>query len=411
VGREDTDSERSPEDKGKSAARVFAGLLLAGAMGGGLVVAWKWRVEPMPEGRILPHPALLQAGSVASVPYASGAFVATVARFRDELFAYLMLQHYRVTEPLRHEQLFVTSHTADTTGAAEYRILVLLSRDYAESVRRAAELAASNAIEELDWRLVSQGALRELEDQTRLFDSAYNLPVRRRMEDLSKAELRRLVGRFVRFKSTTDPRVRRGLEPAPKVLSPGESGQLAADIIRVADFFGIPLEMFLGIGAMENNYMDVRGDLSNTAWKRKAEKDDIVLQRKGGRVRVLNDSAGVWQITRETLRYVHKLYLKDSRDYCDLPEHLRPPLELNVNDVDPKVLTTYAGLLLRDLLDRFEGDVTLAVGAYNGGPGRPNLRYEAGVRSVAAHAREVLERAAALNGESVMQKAWIGSAR
>jgi hypothetical protein len=337
--------------------------------------------------------------------------VATVARFRDELFAYLMLQHYRVTEPLRHEQLFVTSHTADTTGAAEYRILVLLSRDYAESVRRAAELAASNAIEELDWRLVSQGALRELEDQTRLFDSAYNLPVRRRMEDLSKAELRRLVGRFVRFKSTTDPRVRRGLEPAPKVLSPGESGQLAADIIRVADFFGIPLEMFLGIGAMENNYMDVRGDLSNTAWKRKAEKDDIVLQRKGGRVRVLNDSAGVWQITRETLRYVHKLYLKDSRDYCDLPEHLRPPLELNVNDVDPKVLTTYAGLLLRDLLDRFEGDVTLAVGAYNGGPGRPNLRYEAGVRSVAAHAREVLERAAALNGESVMQKAWIGSAR
>jgi hypothetical protein len=118
---------------------------------------------------------------------------------------------------------------------------------------------------------------------------------------------------------------------------------------------------------------------------------------------VLNDSAGVWQITRETLRYVHR------RDYSKLPEHLRPPLELKVNDVHPDVLTTYAGLLLRDLLDRFKGDVTLAVGAYNGGPGNPNMKYEGGVRSAATHARNILERAAALNGESVARIPWLTS--
>ena len=91
-----------------------------------------------------------------------------------------------------------------------------------------------------------------------------------------------------------------------------------------------------------------------------------------------------------------------------MPDYLRPQQELKVNEVDPDVLTTFAGLLLRDLLDRFNGDVALAVATYNGGPGNPNRRYEEGVRAVANHARSVLERAAALNWESVMQRLWIG---
>jgi hypothetical protein len=132
-----------------------------------------------------------------------------------------------------------------------------------------------------------------------------------------------------------------------------------------------------------------------------------VLQRRRGRVRVLNDSAGVWQITRETLRYAHSLIRKDKRDYSVLPEHLQPPKELRVDEVSPQVLTTYAGVLLRDLLDRFDGDVLLATSAYNGGPGNPNLKYGAGVERAAAHARRVLEQAAVLNGESVVRMTWL----
>ena len=133
------------------------------------------------------------------------------------------------------------------------------------------------------------------------------------------------------------------------------------------------------------------------------------LERRKGRVRVLNDSAGVWQITRKTLRMSHQLYLKDDRDYSQLAEHLRPPRQLNVTEVSPDVLTTYAGLLVRHLLDRFKGDVALAVGAYNGGPGNPNMRYHQGVESAASQARNILERAAALNGESVMRMPWLTS--
>ena len=119
------------------------------------------------------------------------------------------------------------------------------------------------------------------------------------------------------------------------------------------------------------------------------------------------NSAGVWQITRETLRYAHKLIIKDGRDYSQLPEHLRPPAQLKVNEVDPQVLTTYAGVLLRDLLDRFDGDVLTAVSAYNGGPARPNFRYGVGVRRAAEHARHVVEQAAALNGDSVGRMTWL----
>lgn len=66
--------------------------------------------------------------------------------------------------------------------------------------------------------------------------------------------------------------------------------------------------------------------------------------------------------------------------------------------MDPHVLTTYAGLLLRELLDHFHGDVEKAVGAYNGGTARPNSQYAEGVSMVAAYAHRVLSTAAARKG-------------
>lgn len=334
--------------------------------------------------------------------------VSHVASFRDELFAYLMFEHLKGSPPFQAENL-VLRYRDDTE--VEYEVLIVLPSDVFEASETACRLAAAGALPACHWWLAPDVLVERFRNQTRFFQAAYNLPARKSMEQLSSGQLHQLLRRFIRFKSTTDPRIRRQMEPVPTPLASSEAHLIAGDILAVADFFDLPLEYLLGVGAMENNYMNIRGDLQHSVWKRRAESGDIILERRKGRVRVLNYATGVWQITRETLRYVHRLYLKDmrTRDYSRLPEHLQPLKELQLDEVSTPVLTTYAGLLLRDLLDRFHGDIGLAVGAYNGGPGNPNMAYEEGVRAAALHARAILERAGALNGESVRQIPWLAA--
>jgi hypothetical protein len=139
--------------------------------------------------------------------------------------------------------------------------------------------------------------------------------------------------------------------------------------------------------------MDADGDLTHTVWKPRPQRGDLVLAQRRKRVLVSDYSIGAWQISRESLRRAHELYLKDKRDYDLLPARLRPAKEFDFNSLNDEVLTTYAGLLLRDLLDRFGGDVDKAIGAYNGGVRTPNPAYASAVKNVALYARKVLEHA------------------
>jgi hypothetical protein len=322
--------------------------------------------------------------------------VAEIARYDDEFFAYLMFTYLRGLPEFRGSEVLLT-YTKTELGIS-YPIQVCLPNNLLSSIPLLSDAKARGLIEEESWRYLTKDALGRLQYQTYLFQTAYNLPARRKLEDLTPAQLIAYIRRFVRFKSVTDPRTRRGIEPWPHPLTSKEALQTAEDIVAVADFYSLPLDFFLGIGAMENNYMNVEGDLEHAIWKRRAEKGDVVLKRRRGKVLVVNSSLGVWQITRETLRYAHNLYLKDHRDYSLLPARLRPPDRLDLNDLDPEILTTYAGLLFRDLLDRCHGDVTVAVGAYNGGLRRPNPHYAEGVQLVAEYARRMMEHAALLNG-------------
>src|SRR4029077_15963555 len=97
----------------------------------------------------------------------------------------------------------------------------------------------------------------------------------------------------------------------------------------------------------------------------------------------------------------HVLYLRDKRDYTALPVRLRPPEGLDLNCVSAAVLTIYAGLLFRNLLDRFDGDVQKAVAAYNGGVGKPNFSYAQRVETIAEYARRMLEHGAARQAEAL----------
>jgi hypothetical protein len=350
-------------------------------------------------------PAWTTNNGIAEISIPQQFMIAEAAEFDSEFLAYLLSAHMRRSPEFARTEVLLNHRRVE--GERRTSIVLNLPNDLLYSIPLLAELESRGRASSFEWRFVPKSTVLHMRSQTSVFFSAYNLPVRKRLEEIPRPVLTNYLRRFLRYKSLTDGRVLRRIEPVPSPLRSDEAHQLAGDIITVAEFFSLPLDLFIAIGAMENNYMNVRGDLENTAWKRRAEPGDIILMRRKGRVKVLNDSAGVWQITRETLRYLHRLYLSDPRDYSQLPERLRPPRDLDIEGVPADVLTTYAGMLLRDLLDRFDGNAAIAVGAYNGGPRRPNMAYEEGVRRIAAYARDLVERGASLHGTIIPEMQFL----
>lgn len=348
-------------------------------------------------------PRVAFADGKAMLPMPNGNLVASVGSYSDELTAYLRFDYVKGMQSLAGSNVFLAAR--EENGAPLYTIYVQMPNDLLAAGNTLADLVGKGYI--TDWDLNSPPTVQilEWEKETGLFDAAYRLPVKEKLLELPRDALTSAVASFILFKVKTDRRVRMHLEPADgKELTSDDARDFAADMISVAEFYHIPLDMLLGIGAMENNYLDVRGDLQLAVWKRRAEPGDIVLRRRRGRVLVSDYSVGPWQITRETLRYAHELYLRDhAHDYNQLPERLRPPRKLDFDHVSTGVLTTYAGLLLRHLLDYFHGDVQMAEGAYNGGRGDPNPKYSAGVEMVASYARQMVGMAAGRKGNAVSE--------
>lgn len=345
------------------------------------------------------YPSVELADHCLRFPFPAPAILGEVGSFDNELSAYLWFDYVRNRPTVERQDVLLTARERLNTPV--YRIYVAVPNDAVEAIPYLAQLKAKGFILTPDDNLVfsNPSEVEYARTQTALFLAAYNKPVQQNLETLSTKQLVPSVARFLIFKSRTDPRTRDGYVISS--LSREQATEMAADIIAVSQFYDLPLDVFLGIGAMENNYLDIRGDLEHSVWKRRAAKDDIILKRRRHRVLVSDYSIGVWQITRETLRYAHNLFRKDKRYYLQLPERLRPPESLKLDLTDSHVLTTYAGLLLRDLLDRFNGDVEKAVGAYNGGFRNPNLQYAAGVQQVAEYARNILERVTAINGSAI----------
>jgi hypothetical protein len=348
----------------------------------------------------LPSPKL--QGDRLVLPFAPGIASAEVSTFHDQLEAFLHFEYLRGREARDGGDTSRILLTAfDTAKGPSYKIFIVSDNDLLTTVPRLTQLEGRNLIKHYDLNSWTEKDFAYYQQQSHMFDIAYGVPTEQKLESLSSFKLVPALAQFLIFKSQTDNRVLARGDTAPSPLTREQATQLAKDILDVAQFYSLPLDYFLGVGAMENDYMDVNGDLTHAVWKKRAQRDDIILRRGRKRVMVSDYAMGTWQITRETLRAAHQLYLKDKRDYSKLPARLRPPRELNLNSVDDAVLTTYAGLLLRGLLDHFGGDVDKAIGAYNGGVKNPSTAYAAGVKTVAEYARRVLEHATTASSTQV----------
>jgi hypothetical protein len=382
-------------------------LLLAGTGGVALLYAWvSYRIRPLQMNLTLPPalPVVKVEGNALAVQLRTDALLATVGEYGSELEAYLHFEYLKAHSGLGSSRVLLTVKNAG--AGPRYEIFLVLDNNLLSDVPFLGRLKARGYIP--DYKLVPitfEGlARRRLE--TSVFLGSYNPTTTLRLAELPSSRLIEPLANFLLFKSKTDRRVRENIAPVPTTLSMDQARELAGDILEVVHFYDLPLDVFLGIGAMENNYMNVRGDLEHAVWKRRPQRGDIILRRSRNRVLVSDYAMGVWQITRETLRQAHALYLKDKRDYSTLPPRLRPARKLSFDLDNSEVLTTYAGLLLRHLLDETGGDIPKAVAAYNGSLQKPNYQYAAGVEAVALYARDFLERAAHLDGLSVA-KSWL----
>src|SRR6266404_233933 len=359
-----------------------------------------------PRYPVLPAPKF--QGNQLVLPFAPGIAAAEVATFHDQLEAFLHFEYLRGREVRSGNDSSRVLLTAfDTSSGPSYKIFIVSDNDLLTAVPRLTQLEGRNLIAHYDLNTWTQKDFSYYQQQSHTFDVAYGVPTEQKLESLSSFQLLPALARFLVFKSQTDNRVMERADSAPRPLTREQATQLAADILDVAQFYSLPLDYFLGVGAMENDYMDVNGDLTHAVWKKRAQRDDIILRRGRKRVMVSNYAIGIWQITRETLRAAHQLFLKDKRDYSLLPPRLRPSRTLDLNSVDDTVLTTYAGLLLRGLLDHFGGDVDKAIGAYNGGVRNPSTAYAAGVKTVAEYARRVLEHATTLDDPQTNTKSFV----
>ncbi|HEX8835769.1 MAG TPA: hypothetical protein VF748_02440, partial [Candidatus Acidoferrum sp.] len=330
------------------------------------------------------------------VPFTPGVPVAEVASFNDQMEAFLRFEYVRGREARAgHDTSHMLLTAVNTKKEPHYKIFIVTNNDLLAAVPQLADLESRNLIAHYEFETWSQQELSYYQQESHTFDVAYDLPAEEKLETISSSKMLPALAQFLIFKSQTDNRVMDGSQDAPRPLTREQATQLASDILDVAHFYDLPLDYFMGVGAMENDYMDVNGDLTHAVWKKRAQRGDIILRRTRKRVMVSDYAMGTWQITRETLRAAHQLYLHDKRDYRQLPARLRPPRQLDLNDVGDAVLTTYAGLLLRDLLDHFGGNVEKAIGAYNGGVRTPNQDYASGVKTIADYARRILEHASA----------------
>ncbi len=380
--------------------RFCAAFLGVALVAGGLIGYRVWprelRLALQPR---FPSPAM--EGNRLILAFSPDVASAKIATFNDQLEAFLHFEYLRGREGDRASHILLTA--THTERGPSYEIFVVVENDLLTAIPRLREMESRGLITHYELIAWTKKDLACFQQQSKTFEAAYNVPTARKLETLTSFQLFPALAQFLIFKSQTDSRVAGESEAAPRPLTLEQANQLAADILDVAYFYSLPLDYFLGVGAMENNYMDANGDLGHAVWKKRAQRGDIVLRRARRRVLVSDYSIGTWQISRETLRYAHLLYLKDVRNYELLPARLRPPEELDLNSLNDQVLTTYAGLLLRDLLDRFGGNVDKAIGAYNGGVRSPNPAYATSVRTVAAYARRVIEHATVLDGQAPVE--------
>src|SRR6266702_4614429 len=188
-------------------------------------------------------------------------------------FEYLLGREARAGHDTSHMLLTAVN----TKKAPHYKIFIVTNNDLLAAISQLADLEGRNLIAHYELETWSEKELSYYQQECHTFDVAYDLPTEQKLETINSSRMLPALAQFLIFKSQTDNRVVDGSQDAPRPLTREQATELASDILDVAHFYDLPLDYFMGVGAMENDYMDVNGDLTHAVWKKRAQRGDIVL--------------------------------------------------------------------------------------------------------------------------------------
>ena len=123
--------------RGRTRALILT-LVALGVIGTGGWLYGRYSLKPLPTAVLSMPAAELKFNGEVAVRYPESSFISTVATFRDELFAYLMYQHYRGSRTFSEDELLL--HYNDRSGTPQYEVVLTLTNDFVRAVRRVAEL-------------------------------------------------------------------------------------------------------------------------------------------------------------------------------------------------------------------------------------------------------------------------------
>lgn len=130
-----------------------------------------------------------------------------VGEYTEELTAYLRSEYLRSLRDLSGTAVLLRSH--ETADRPVYLLSVVLPNDLLQSSQCLSALQIAGFIPGFSLESPPSSELQDWEQQTRVFDAAYQEPVRQRLLRLPRSQLTSSVAQFILFKVRTEWRVRK----------------------------------------------------------------------------------------------------------------------------------------------------------------------------------------------------------
>jgi hypothetical protein len=156
-------------------------------------LAWRFRIVPFPstgDRKSLPIPWMENGVIHLSMP--NGNLLALIGVYSDELTAYLRFQYLQGLEDLAGSTILITNK--ETATGPQYRLYVILKNDLFPQNQKLASLQISGYISGYRFFSPPRFRIEQWMNQTRLFESAYDRPVRKRLLQLPRKELTSVQG-------------------------------------------------------------------------------------------------------------------------------------------------------------------------------------------------------------------------